>query len=169
LNWLDLVILVLAGVAAFTGWSVGLIRTAMSLVGTVVAIVLASRLFDAAAPIFNGMTDNEEAARILGFILVFLLVLAAAFVAGVMLKQIVKFFLLGPLDSLGGMVVGVLLTLAGMAALLSVVQQNAVLGMEDTINESTLGSFLVDKFDVTLEGIKILPEDLSESANNLGG
>jgi uncharacterized membrane protein required for colicin V production len=159
----------MAGVAAFTGWSVGLIRMAMSLVGTVLAIVLASRLFDNAAPVFNGITDNDEAARILGFILVFLLVMAAAFIAGVMLKQMVKFFLLGPLDSLGGMVVGALLSMAAMAALLSLVEQNTVLGLNDTINDSMLGGFLVDEFDVALEKIKIMPGDLSERAGQLGG
>jgi uncharacterized membrane protein required for colicin V production len=126
-------------------------------------------LFDNAASIFSGVTDNEEAARILGFIMVFLLVLAAAFIAASILKKIIKFLLLGPLDSLGGMAVGALLAMAAMAALLSMVQQNTVLGLDDKIEESALASFLVDEFDVALEKIKILPGDLSERASQLGG
>ncbi len=75
--------------------------------------------------------------------------------------------MLGWVDKGGGLVVGILLSFALMSAVLSVVDSFPVLSLEETVAESTFGSFLVEDFSVILEAPKLLPDDLASDLPDL--
>ena len=157
MNWLDLVLLVLIGVAAMIGFRAGLLMAASTLVGTLVGITIASRYGDDAGSVFSSLTDNENVQEIAGFLLVLLLVLAAAAVMGTVLKKVLHTFMLGWVDQLGGLALWAIIAMAAASALLANLQDFPVLSLDSTIADSTVGSFLADNFDVVLRGVRILP------------
>jgi hypothetical protein len=55
--------------------------------------------------------------------------------------------------------VAVVVILAAGSAFFSTVQAHPVAGLERSIDESTLGSFLADQFDTVLRGVRLIPRD----------
>ena len=144
------------------GLRTGLVRTVVSVVGIAAAIVLASQFFSEAAPIFDGLLDSENGASVLGFLLIFVVVLVISAIVGSTVSKVANLMMLGWIDQGGGLVLGVLLSFTLLSALLSMVDSFPVLSLDATISESVFGSFLVEDFDVVLKGLKLLPDDLTE-------
>ena len=164
MNWLDILILVVTGVAALVGWRIGIIRVVISMVGIAVGIVLAGQFFSDAAPLFEDVLDSSNGANIAGFILIFVVVvLIATAIVGSVIRKVAGILMLGLVDKGVGLLFGVLVAFSIFSAILSVIEANPVLSLEETIGDSTLGSFLVDDFDILLRGPSILPEDLNSA------
>ena len=161
MNWLDIIILVIAGVAALIGWRIGLVHTALSIVGIAVAVVLAGDFFKDVAPLFEGAVDSENGANVLGFLLVFVVILLITAILGAIIRKVLTKLMLGWIDTVGGLVLGAFLSLALVSAVLSVVDSFPILDLEETIAESVIGSFLIEEFDVVLTAPKLLPDDLA--------
>ena len=161
MNWLDILILVFAGIAAFGGWAVGLVRVALSLVGIVVAIVLARNYFPDAAQVFSGIIDNANAENFLGFVVIFLLVLVVTAVLSTLLNKMLGALMLGWANRMGGLLLGAFLAFCLVSVMLSVVNSFPILDLETTISESSLGLFLLEEFDVVLQAPNLLPDDLT--------
>jgi len=103
-NWLD--VAVVAVVLGSIGWGIwrGLVREVMSLAGWVIAF-LAANLF--AAPVAEVLPETikrPEVRMLIGYVLVFLMVLIACTAAAVLLGKIMRAVGLGSLDrTLGGL------------------------------------------------------------------
>ena len=160
MNWLDIVILAVGGFIALAGLRMGGVHAAVSGVGVLVGVALASRLDSRVEPIFSQFTDSANAAEIGGFAAVFIAVLAAAFVASFLARTVLKTLMLGWADNLAGLGLGVVITFVIGSTVLSHIQSHPVKGMEQTIDDSALGSFLADNFDVVLRGLRFVPKDL---------
>ncbi len=167
MNWMDILILAFAGVAAIGGWGTGLVRMGVSLVGIVVAIVLARNYFADVAPVFDSFTDSPNAENVLGFLLVFLAVLAGTALLGTLLNKVMGVLMLGWANRLGGLVLGAFLAFSVASAVLSVVDSFPILDLEQTISDSALGTFLVEDFDVVLRAPNLLPDDLTAELSDL--
>lgn len=159
MNWLDIVILAAVGFITLAGWRMGGIHMGVTGAGIVVGIALASRLHDRVKPVITRFVDSENGAEVGAFIGIFILVLAASVVAGWTVRSVLNRLMLGPVDKVVGLGVGVAVTFAIGSALLSAVQSYPVFGLEDTIASSTLGSFLADNFDVVMRGLRFVPDD----------
>lgn len=162
MNWLDIIILTVAGVAALIGARAGLVRTLASVMGMALAILLASNFFREGSVVFDVLLNSENASNILGFLLIFVVVLVISAVVGSNMKRVVNFMMLGWIDLGGGLVLGVILAFAFISPILSMVDSFPVLGLNAIIAQSFLGSFLVEDFDVVLNSLKLLPDDLSQ-------
>ena len=160
MNWLDIVVLVTVGTVALAGLRLGGVHIAVTAVGVLAGIVLAGHLHGDVRPIISRFTDSENGAEIGAFAAIFVLALIASLVAGFMLRVVLSKLMLGWIDRLAGLGLGVVVTLAAGSAVLSAIQSYPVLGLEETITGSTLGSFLADNFDVVLRGLKFIPDDL---------
>ena len=162
MNWLDIIILTVAGVAAFIGARAGLVRALSSVVGMALAILLASNFFREASAVFDVLLNSENASNILGFLLIFVVVLVISAIIGSNLRRVVNFMMLGWIDRGGGLVLGVILAFALISPVLSMVDSFPILGLDVIIVQSFFGSFLVDDFDVVLNSLKLLPDDLGQ-------
>jgi len=163
MNWLDIVIIVIAGICAYMGFRQGLIRAAFSIVGLIVGIVLAGQLADNLAELLGG----AQWAYFISFAIILIIVLVIANIIGGILKQFTRLVMISWLDSLGGMVLGFLIGAIAVAAILAAagawadslppyeVIESAKQGMSKAIGDSALAELLIDKFRLVLG---LLPE-----------
>ncbi len=162
MNWLDIAIIVSTGVLLLLGWKLGVLHLAVVAVGAFLGITLASRFKDEVEPAFSALGLGDNWAEVASFIAIFLIALAAALVAGSMLRFMSSRLKIGWADNAIGAGLGLVVSLAVWSTLLSTVQSHPVLGLEDTVEGSALGTFLADRFDLVLKGIGFIPDDLGE-------
>ena len=80
MNWLDIVIIILAVIGAYMGWKQGLIRMAFTLVGLIIGIVLAGQWADGLGELFS--PNGAQWAYFLAFAIILIVVLLAANIIG---------------------------------------------------------------------------------------
>lgn len=159
MNWLDILIIVIAVIGAYIGWKQGLIRAAFSIVGLIIGIVLAGQWADSLAEALGG----AQWAYFVAFAIILIAVLIIANIIGGILKQFTKVVMMDWLDSsFGGMVLGFLIGAFTIAAILSSagawadslpqheIAESLKQGMSQAIGESALAELLIDKFRLVL-------------------
>ena len=142
MNWIDIAILVVWGITALWGYSKGLMGVLVPLISLVIGLALSSRIGDSVGGIFSVVTDNENAQTVAGFVLVF-----------------------GVLFIVGGILNFMARSVLGIIPLFGLV--NPVKDLEVDIDESKLGTFLADQFDVVIRGVGIIPGDWDDELTNL--
>jgi len=153
MSWLDIAIIVIIGIAAFTGLKIGILKAVLTLAGVIVGIILAGRFYVALADRLT-FIPQETLARVVAFaIILAAAILVASIIAGV-LKWLVSMVLLGWVNRLGGALLGLIMGGIFCGALLAV--WTKFLGATGPIAESTLANFLLDYFPIVLT---LLPEE----------
>ena len=152
MNLLDIIILVLLFIPTFIGLRKGLIKTVLSFAGLLVGVVLAGRLYEPVSKIF-GFLNNEDAAKIIAFILILALVMVAAFFLARLLKSVVKMVMLGWVDNVGGAIFGFL---SGFILLSAILATWVKLFGSGLVTESFIAEVMLDNFPVILG---LLPSD----------
>jgi len=147
MNWVDIVIILVAIGYAFSGFSQGAVRTVIGLVGLVVGIYLAGQFYtQLAAALF---ASDQGWGPVVAWAVIFVIVNVAATIIGWVLSRVVKAVLLGWVDKLVGLAIGAVVGLLTCAALLAVVMKYLP-GTNATIAGSGLATFLLDKFPLVL-------------------
>ena len=157
MNWVDIMVLVLVLGAGFMGWRNGVIRWAFTLVGGIIGVILAGQLYKTLAPAVP-FGDSDAVKQLAAFGAIFVAVMIAAWIAARIVKATLKVLLLGWVDSLAGIAVGVLAGAVAATAVISVMGSLPVGGVQDAVNESTLAEplsenlgfvrgFLPEEFD----------------------
>ena len=163
MNWLDIAILLGWALMAAWGGSVGLMTIIFHLVTLAVSLALASRVAPLLGGLFAPFTESQEVQTVAGFIVVFVVLFIVSGIASFMLRRvlgIIPFFGMG--NRLGGMAIGVLAGFVVLSGLLVGVQRLPADSVDETISDSTFGTFLVNHFDVVIRGIKLVPGDWEE-------
>ncbi len=146
MNWLDILIIVVLIALGVAGLRQGMIRTVFGIAGLIGGIFLAGRYYDElAARLFpSGAIWGNIAA----YAIILIATLVVAGVIGWLLAKLINFAALGWLDKFMGFILGVVIGALLFAAILAIVLHFADYypGMEATINESAIGSFLVTAF-----------------------
>ncbi len=107
--WVDIIALILTLIMAYRAQQHGLLTSAMRLIGLVVGIIVAVNLGAWAGDmLISQFNITQELANIIGYILVFIIVLLAAQVVGYFLRSIIHAIKLGWLDRIGGIFLGTL-------------------------------------------------------------
>ena len=160
MSWLDIVIIAVVALIALAGWRMGGIHIAVTGAGILAGIALSSRVHHRVTPIFSPFIDSDNGAEIAAFTAIFILVLIASVVVGFMVRTLSRKLMLGWMDNMAGLALGVVVTLAIGSAAFSAIQSYPVHGLDNTIADSTLAPFLADNFDTVLKGLKFIPTDL---------
>jgi membrane protein required for colicin V production len=146
MNWLDILIIIVLILLGVAGLRQGMIRTVFGIAGLIGGIFLAGRYYDElAARLFpSGAIWGNIAA----YAIILIATLVVAGVIGWLLAKLINFAALGWLDKFMGFILGVVIGALLFAAILAIVLHFADYypGMEATINESAIGSFLVTAF-----------------------
>ena len=155
MSWLDIIIIIIAVLGAYIGWKQGLIRMAFTIVGLIIGIVLAGQWADPFAEKLS--PSGAQWAYFLSFAVILIVVLLAANIIGGILHRFLKIIMMGWLDSLGGIVLGLCVGALVVAAILTAVgpwAENAPMGfgskLVEAIGDSSLAEFLMDKFGLLL-------------------
>lgn len=167
MNWIDAAIVIGWVLTALWGFSAGLLRIVAPLVAVIVGLAISSRIAEDVGNIFSGLTDSEGIQSIGGFALIFLgLFIISAVVSiwvGAILR-VIPFF--GLANRTVGMAAGILIGFLLLSGVLTGVQKFTD-RMDDDIDESALGVFLADKFDVVTRGVKLIPGDWDNEFRDL--
>jgi len=150
LNGLDIFIMVFLAITAVIGFSKGFIKTISTLVGIILGVVLAGRFSGPVADWLSTVLHNPIQAKIAGFAIVFLIFLAVSLIISALLSKLLSMLLLGWVDRLGGAVLGLVIGGLVCSAILTLITNYNVLGIEGTIQGSVLASFFVDHFNIVL-------------------
>ncbi len=168
MNWVDIVILVVWGVTALWGYSAGILLILVPFVSLIVGLALSSRIGDSVGELFTVVTDNENAQTVAGFLLVFGVLFIAGGILSFMARRSLGIIpLFGFANSLAGMAVGLLIGFVLLSGILTNVQRFPVRDYDETIDESALGAFLADNFDVVIRGVKLIPGDWDDELDQL--
>lgn len=109
MNWVDAVILIILIFFVIKGWRRGLIRSLIGVVGFFLSLFLtASYLNWAKELLLRFFSLPSSVAAIIGFLMIFLILLALFHIVGSMIQRLVHLTPLGILDTLGGMALGLL-------------------------------------------------------------
>jgi len=162
MNWLDIVLLVFLAIATLVGLKTGLIKAALSLVGVIVGIILASRFY---LPLSEQLAfiPNTTLARIIAGLIIFGAVMLAATMLARFLKWITSLVMLGWINRLGGAVLGLLLGtfFVGTALAFWVKAADEWLklpAIAAPISDSSVARILLDRLPLVLA---LLPEEFS--------
>lgn len=168
MNWVDIAILVVWAGTASWGASMGLLQMGVHLVVVAVGLAVASRIAPTVGGLFSVVTDNENAQSIAGFVAVFLILFIAGGVVSFWLRMILGIIpLFGSFNKLGGLIIGIAVGFLLLSGILTGVQKFPIGDAQQTIDDSKLGSFLADNFDVVIRGIKLIPGEWDDELDKL--
>jgi len=154
MSWLDIVIIVALAISAFLGLRMGIIKAVLSLVGVIVGVVLAGRYYAALADVLPFFSETSDAAKIVSFAIILIVVMVIAAVAARFLKWAASVMMLSWVNHLGGAVFGLVLGAIFCGALLAIWVK--WLGVGSAITESIAAAVLLDKFPLILA---LLPDE----------
>jgi membrane protein required for colicin V production len=146
MNWLDIVIIIVVVSLGIAGLRQGMIRTVFGIAGLIGGIFLAGRYYDELAE--RLFPSGAIWGNIAAYAIILIATLVVAGVIGWLLAKLVNFAALGWLDKVMGFILGVVIAGLIFAAILAfaLLFVDYYPGMEATINQSALGSFLVTAF-----------------------
>ena len=168
MNWIDIVILVVWGVTALWGFSSGLLKILVPFFSLVIGLALSSRIGDSVGKLFSGLTDNENAQTIAGFLLILVVLFVAGGIISFMASKVLGIIpLFGLVNSLSGIAVGLLVGFLLISGVLTAIQKFPIRDLDQTIDESKLGTFMADQFDVVVRGVKLIPGDWDDELDKI--
>ena len=168
MNWIDIVILVVWGVTALWGFSSGVLKILVPFFSLVIGLALSSRIGDSVGELFSGLTDNENAQTIAGFLLILVVLFVAGGIISFMASKVLGIIpLFGLVNSLSGMAVGLLVGFLLISGVLTAIQKFPIRDLDQTIDESKLGTFMADQFDVVVRGVKLIPGDWDDELDKI--
>ncbi|UCC60589.1 MAG: CvpA family protein [Dehalococcoidia bacterium] len=148
----------------------GLANTVLPLVVIIVGVALAGIFYDNMADLLSSWLQNRTQATIAGFMIVFILVMVTTIELYLILSSFTGKYpripIMGWVDSLGGIVFGLVIGGIISGAVLSVIAVDASTGMSTTIKESALASVFLDQFPFVLH---LLPSGFREEIDRLLG
>jgi len=153
MNWLDIVIIVVAVLLGLAGLRQGIIRTVFGIAGLIGGIVLAGRYYDGLAALLS--PTGATWANIAAYAIILIATLIVASVIGWFVAKLVHIVMLGWLDRLVGCVLGVAIGSLLCAAILAIVGKYYP-GTEAVISQSVIAKFLMGGFPLLLA---LLPEE----------
>ena len=106
MSGLDIVIAVVVLIGLWRGFQVGLIKTAVGLVGWFIALIAASRLAPSVAPQLAGIIQNPVLQMAGAFLLVVIAILAIMHLVAFIFSGVLKTLRLGVLDKMAGGILG---------------------------------------------------------------
>ena len=153
MNWLDIVIIVVAVLLGAVGLRQGIIKTVFGIAGLIGGIVLAGRYYDELAAVLS--SSGATWVNIAAYAIILIATLIVVGIIGRLVAKLVHLVLLGWLDRLVGCVLGVFIGSLLCAAILAIVV-NYYPGAEAVISQSGLARFLMEGFPLLLA---LLPEE----------
>lgn len=144
MNWLDVGLLIILVIAGFSGYKTGIIRGAVLFAGLVIGVILAGRVGGQLGEGL-GLLGNDGSGRLLGFVLVFGICFVGAWILGIVIRKALHLLLLGWLDSLGGLLVGLISAAIFCTAIVVAMGSSSLPWATSAIQESKMGSFFASK------------------------
>ncbi len=106
MSGIDTMIAIVVLIGLWRGFQVGLIKTAVGLVGWFIALIAATQLASSVAPQLSGIVQNPVLQMALAFLVVVVVILAAMHLLAFIFSNALKTLRLGVVDKMAGGVLG---------------------------------------------------------------
>ena len=168
MNWVDLIILVVCGMAVLYGFRVGLFKMLVPLVVVVAGLALSSRISESVGNQFSSFTSNENTQTIMAYFAIFVVLFIASGIVSHWLGNVLRFIpFFGLANGLAGAAVGLIIGLVLLSGIITGAQRFSVGNVDQTIEESPLGTFLASNFGVVMHGVSLIPVDWDAKVEDL--
>lgn len=159
--WIDFLILGFIGLSAFRGLRSGLIRQVVGLASVLVGGVVASNLYTRLAENIDFLVSDTATRNLVAFGAIFAGFLVLGAIAGQLLRTVANMLLLGPIDSLGGLVFGLVQSTVVVAFVLyALAAFPAIPGLTSQLEESRVAPYFIEQFPLLQS---LLPERFREA------
>lgn len=160
MNWVDLLIAGAIAWTTFRGLKTGLIRQAVWLIAVLLGLYLAGALYDDLSANLEFLIDDETTRNLVSFVAIIVGSVIAGMVIGEVLRTTATILMLGPMDALGGAVLGFIRGLVYVQLVLfafAVFPANEDLAKG--IDDSTLAPYFLDEIGFVGVGLPAEFED----------
>jgi membrane protein required for colicin V production len=162
MNWLDVVIVIVIAWFTFAAFGAGIIREVITVIASVLAVLAAGFYYDDLAENVLLFIDDDVAANVAAFGVLFGSVALGGQLAALLLKQMVSLLRLGWLDHLAGAAFGLLKGLILVEMFLILFTTFPYLGLDATIRGSAIAPLFLDGGPVLL---KLLPSNFDDAVD----
>ena len=149
-TWLDVAILVVIGAGAFRGFQRGLVREGMAFGGLAIGLVLATEWNSQVEELLRPFVGGGSFVNALAYLLVVLVVLAIATLLTVLIQRLMRLFLVGWLDRLGGAAFGAGQGAIVAALLLVLMVRFPIMGLDKAVKGSETAILLLETVPAVL-------------------
>jgi len=153
MNWLDIVIIVIAALFGVLGLWKGAIKAVFGIAGLVVGIALAGHYYQPLANVLS--SDGASWSGIAAYAIILVATLVIAAIAGWFVAKLVHITMLGWVDRLVGFILGVGIGSMLCAAILAILSKYFP-STEVVITQSVVAKFLMEQFPLLLA---LLPKE----------
>jgi membrane protein required for colicin V production len=160
MNWLDAVIVIVIVWFTFAAFRAGIIREVVGVVALVVGVLAAGYYYHDLAENVLLVIDDDTAANVIAFIVLFGAVALGGQLAAFLLKRTASLFSLGWLDHLAGAAFGLLKGLILVEVFLILFTTYPYLGLGGAVRGSAIAPLFLDGGPVLL---KLLPGEFDRA------
>ncbi len=160
MNWLDAVIVIVIAWFTFAAFRAGIIREVVTVIAFVVGVLAAGFYYDDLAENVLLFIDDDTAASVAAFVMLFGAVVLGGQLAAILLKQMAGLLSLGWLDHLAGAAFGLLKGLILVEVFLILFTTYPYLGLDGTIRGSAIAPLFLEGGPVLL---KLLPGEFNSA------
>jgi membrane protein required for colicin V production len=160
MNWLDVAIVIAIAWFTFDAFRVGVIRVVVTVIAFVVGVLAAGFYYDDLAENVLLFIDDDTAASVLAFVVLFGSVALGGQLAAILLKQMAGLLSLGWLDHLAGAALGLLKGLILVEVFLILFTTFPYLGLDGAIRGSGIAPLFLDGGPALL---KLLPGEFNSA------
>jgi membrane protein required for colicin V production len=160
MNWLDAVIVIVIAWLTFAAFRVGIIREVVGVIALVVGVLAAGYYYDDLAENVLLVIDDDTAANVIAFLVLFGTVALGGQLAAFLLKQMTALLALGWVDHLAGAAFGLLKGLILVEVFLILFTTYPYLGLGGAVRGSAIAPLFLDGGPVLL---KLLPGEFDRA------
>jgi membrane protein required for colicin V production len=107
---------------------------------------VAGQTYDGLSNVFDGFIDSPTWAKVAAFATVLVVIIAASMVLSRLLKKVLTLLMLGWVDNVAGMVLGLFMSSLGLTAVIGVMGVVPFGSLDGTVENSVLAGFFGDAF-----------------------
>jgi membrane protein required for colicin V production len=160
MNWLDAAIVIVIAWFTFAAFRAGIIREVVTVIALVVGVLAAGFYYDDLAENVLLFIDDDTAANVAAFVVLFGSTALGGQLAAILLKHVAGFLALGWLDHLAGAAFGLLKGLILVEVFLILFTTFPYLGLDATIRGSAIAPLFLDGGPALL---KLLPGEFNSA------
>jgi membrane protein required for colicin V production len=160
MNWLDVAIVIAIAWFTFAAFRAGIIREVVTVIAFVVGVLAAGFYYDDLAENVLLFIDDDTAANVTAFVVLFGAMVLGGQLAAILLKQMAGLFFLGWVDHLAGAALGLLKGLILVEVFLILFTTYPYLGLDSTIRGSAIVPLFLDGGPALL---KLLPGEFNSA------
>ena len=161
MNWLDFIFIAIIIMGAFMGLRIGLIGATFTIAGIIVGILLAGQFSDDIGAVFDASISNDTVVTVISYFIISILAVAVARISARIVQKIASLLLLGFVDRLAGLAVGIL---AGFIISWAVSIGLTRLTYDFEIPTAALPGVVVERLPSVLDTRQVLEDALTGSS-----